>query len=84
MVLSCEDSDRRAAEVEEVPQAQLLNLQKNGQFTDELVKIEDAQIHCLVSQTYHSSNNSHEGDSVRGTIIIVCVVCSYFVSGNLI
>jgi hypothetical protein len=30
------------------------------------------------------SHNRHKGDVVRGTIIIVCTVCSYFVSGSLI
>jgi hypothetical protein len=31
----------------------LLNLQKNGQFPDDLVKIDDVQIHCVNSQTYY-------------------------------
>ena len=30
----------------DVTQAELLKLQKSSQFTDELVKIEDTQIHC--------------------------------------
>jgi len=45
---------------------------KDGQFHDEFVKIENGQMHCV------------KGDSVRGTIIIVCVVSSYFVSDRLI
>jgi hypothetical protein len=36
----------------DVPQAELLNLQKNGQFPDELGEIEDTQIHYVSSQTY--------------------------------
>ena len=32
----------------QVAQAELLNLQKSGQFPDELVKIEGTQIHCVV------------------------------------
>jgi hypothetical protein len=35
-----------------VAQAKLLKLQKSGQFPDELVKIEGAQIHYVPSQTY--------------------------------
>ena len=37
-----------------VAQAELLTLQKSGQFPDELVKIEGAQIHC-VSVVYYES-----------------------------
>ena len=33
-------------------EAELLSLQKNGQFPDDLVQIEGAQIHCVTSQTY--------------------------------
>jgi hypothetical protein len=33
-----------------VTQVELLKLQKSGQFPDELLKIEDAQIHCVASQ----------------------------------
>jgi hypothetical protein len=33
-------------------EAELLKLQKSGQFPDELVKIEDVQIHYVASQTY--------------------------------
>ena len=35
-----------------VAEVELLNLQKNGQFPDDLVKIEDAKIHCVTYQTY--------------------------------
>jgi hypothetical protein len=35
-----------------IAQTELLKLQKNGQFPDELLKIEGAQIHYVVSQTY--------------------------------
>ncbi len=34
-----------------VAQTDLLKLQKSGQFPDELVKRECAQIHCVSSQT---------------------------------
>jgi hypothetical protein len=36
----------------QVAQAELLNLQRSGQFPDELVKKEDKQVHYEVSQTY--------------------------------
>jgi hypothetical protein len=32
---------------------EFLKIQKNGQFPDDLVIIEDTQIHCVVSQTYY-------------------------------
>jgi hypothetical protein len=35
-----------------IEEAEVLKLQKNGQFPDELVKIEGAQIHYVASQTY--------------------------------
>jgi len=35
-----------------IAQAELLKLQKNGQFPDESVTIEDAQIHHVNAQTY--------------------------------
>ena len=35
-----------------IEKVELLKLQKSGQFPDELVKIEDTQIHYVVSQTY--------------------------------
>ncbi len=35
-----------------VAQVELLKFQRRGQFPDELVKIEGAQIHYLGSQTY--------------------------------
>ena len=61
--------------------AELLKLQRIGQFPDELVKIEGTQIHCVTSQTY---NNSHKGDSVRGILMIINVIFSNFVNDNLI
>ena len=36
----------------DVPKTELLRLKKNGQFPDEIVKIEDTQIHSVSSQTY--------------------------------
>ena len=30
----------------------LIEVGQNGQFPDDLVKIEDTQIHCVTSQTY--------------------------------
>jgi hypothetical protein len=35
-----------------IAQAELLKLQKRGQFPDKLAKIEGAQIHNVVCQTY--------------------------------
>ncbi len=35
----------------QVAQAELLKLQKSGQFSDDLVRIEGAQIHCVASRT---------------------------------
>jgi hypothetical protein len=49
-----------------VAQAELLKLQRSGQFPDELVKIEGTQIHYVASQT---SNSRHKGDSVRGILL---------------
>ena len=36
----------------DVAQAELLSLQKIGQFPDDLVKIQGAQINCVTCQTY--------------------------------
>jgi hypothetical protein len=47
---------------------ELLNLQRIGQFPDELVKIEGEKIHYLVSETY---NRRHKVDIVRGIVITV-------------
>ena len=70
----------------QIAQAELLKLQKSGQFPDEPVRIKGAQIHYVDSVTPRRTrtDSSHTGDSVRGTIIIVSVILSYFVSGNLI
>jgi hypothetical protein len=44
---------RKAAALARVlPTAELLKLQKSGQFPEELVRIEVAQIHYVASQTY--------------------------------
>ena len=37
-----------------VAQAELLKVQKSGQFADEFVRIEVTQIHYVVSQTYQT------------------------------
>jgi hypothetical protein len=54
---------RREIEIlisEAVVEAELLKLQKSGQFPDDLVKIEDAKIHCVVSHVL--AITSHKGD----------------------
>ena len=60
-----------------VGQAELLKLQKSGQFPDELVKIESTQIHCVTCQTYCLQR--HKGDGRRGSVIIISVIFSNFV-----
>jgi hypothetical protein len=62
--------------------AELLKLQKSGQFPDEFVKIEDTQIHYVSSR--RNSNSRHKADSVRGIVIIVRAMFSNFVTGRLI
>ena len=37
----------------QIAQAELLKLQKSGQFPDEPVRIKGAQIHYVTSQTYY-------------------------------
>ena len=54
-----------------ITQAELLNLQKNGQFPDDPVKINGIQIHYV--SVRRTSNNSHKGDNVRGTITVIIV-----------
>ena len=49
--LSCEENAARR-KWKLVSLAELLKLQESGQFPDELVKIEGAQIHYASSQTY--------------------------------
>jgi len=54
---------RREIEIlisEDVVQDELLKLQKSGQFPDELVKIEDAKIHYVVSHVLAITR--HKGD----------------------
>ncbi len=48
-----------------IPQAELLKLQKSGQFPDDPAKIEDSQIHSVDSQG-RISNSRHKGHSVPG------------------
>ncbi len=36
-----------------IPEVELVKIQKRGQFPDEIVKIEDTQIHHVDSQTYY-------------------------------
>ena len=36
----------------DVTQVELLRPGENGQFPDDLVEMEDSQIHCVTSQTY--------------------------------
>jgi hypothetical protein len=65
-----------------VPEVELLKLQKNGQFPDEFVRIEVAQIHDVSSR--RSRNSRHEGYRVRRIVIIVRVIFSNFVSNLLV
>ena len=62
--------------------AELLKLQKSGQFADEPVRIKGAPIHYV--NVRRTTNSRHKGDRVRGTIIIVSAILSNFVTSSLI
>ncbi len=66
----------------QITEAELLKMKKSGQFPDETVRIKGAPIHYVNTQKYY--NNRYKGDSFRGTIIIVGVILSNFVSISLI
>jgi hypothetical protein len=66
----------------QIAQAELLKLEKSGQFSDESVRIKASQIHYVTPR--RTNNTKDKGDHVRGTIIIVSVIPSYFVSDSLI
>jgi hypothetical protein len=68
-----------------IVQSELLNLQKDGQFPDDPVRIKDSHIHYVNTKTSRRTNNRrYKDDGVRGTIITVCVVLAYFVRSSLI
>ncbi len=61
------------------------DLQKDSQFPDDPVRIKDSHIHYVNTKTSRRTNNRrYKDDSVRGTIITVCVVLTYFVRSSLI
>ncbi len=62
--------------------AELLELKERVQFPGESVKIEGAQIRIVAVR--RTRNNCHKGDIMRGMIIIINVVLTYFVSSSLI
>jgi hypothetical protein len=62
--------------------SQVITSAKRGQFPDESVKKKVTQIYYVKPR--RTSNIKHKGDSVRGTIIIVSTVLTYFVSVNLV
>ena len=51
-----------------------MKLQKKRWFPDESVKRKDGQVHSGNDQRYCTTNRSHQGNSGRGTIVIVSTV----------
>ena len=65
-----------------IAQAELLKLQKSGQFPDEPVRIKGEPVHYVHPR--RTSNSRHKGDSVRGIVIIISTIFSNFVRDSLI
>jgi hypothetical protein len=50
----------------------------------DVVNLKACLVKCLVVTVRRTNNVRHKGDNVRGTIVIVCAVLTYFVSNILI
>ena len=53
----------------QIAQAELLKLQKTGQFPDDPVRIKDTQIHYVNGK--RTNNDSHKGEELKGRSIFV-------------